>query len=634
MDITTNKICVPKSSSCDSLHLQVNIHELLTSTQNQGINTLKLFHTKRRAAILPTPNRPSSIKPSQPTQIYGKEDNHLLNQHQQMKNYQEELNNQQFSEVNVDQSDNVYNQPKLDSNDVEDNFDIFILQNFGRFSGKQNVFNWLDETELKFNELKICRQRRFEAIPLLIENEAKRRYLIHRKNIQSFDEFYEFLISQFTTTTHSVLTQSQLTMITSSRPKQLSSNNHFEDKQNQTSSQMSNDVYSQYKPSSIDQNTGVDFGATNIIGVVPDTNTATVIPHLSTNILDQTTNDLRKAIVSDLIKNPKIFRGSKDDVQKWTEDIEHLLEIAHIPHSSRLDLISYSLRGDALQWFKTNKDLFTSWTSFTYEIKRAFTSSFHAELAFKKLELYSQGENQSIRNFYNEVLKLCKEADVTMSEATKLKNLLNKTKPSIQFEVRKKKPISPAEFLEYAKDVEELLQLSNTPIDTDKRILSSTSNERSLFNRNYGSASTNQYPNSLFTTKFPSGFGRNSNNTSNIPTYSSQNRNNYFTSQPSNFSSSSIRSSQPFQNSSRSANNRFSANRNNSFNHTPDNNRFSSQSNPIHSSHNNSSRPRTANTIVDLDSVPDTTSEQNSSSNLFCTQCNLYGHELDSCQNF
>ena len=105
--------------------------------------------------------------------------------------------------------------------------------------------------------------------------------------------------------------------------------------------------------------------------------------------------------------------------------------------------------------------MFTSWSVFVSELNRAFTSSFYEEPAFKKLESYTEGENQSIRNFFNELLKLCKDADGTMSEAIKLKNLLNKAKPSIQFEVRKKKPASTAQFLEYAKEAEELMQRSN-----------------------------------------------------------------------------------------------------------------------------------------------------------------------------
>ena len=75
----------------------------------------------------------------------------------------------------------------------------------------------------------------------------------------------------------------------------------------------------------------------------------------------------------------------------------------------------------------------------------------HSELAFKELESYTQRENPSIRGFLNEVLKLCKEADGEMSEATKLKTLLNKTKPSIHLEVQKKKATSTSEVLGYAK---------------------------------------------------------------------------------------------------------------------------------------------------------------------------------------
>lgn len=101
------------------------------------------------------------------------------------------------------------------------------------------------------------------------------------------------------------------------------------------------------------------------------------------------------------------------------------------------------------------------------ELKNAFAPVYHEELAFKKLEAYSQTENQSICNFYNEIIKLCNDADPTMTESTKLKHLLNKTKSTLQFEVRRKKPTTTKEFLEYAKDVEELFQLtrSNTNIN-------------------------------------------------------------------------------------------------------------------------------------------------------------------------
>ncbi|CAF4109801.1 unnamed protein product [Rotaria magnacalcarata] len=179
------------------------------------------------------------------------------------------------------------------------------------------------------------------------------------------------------------------------------------------------------------------------------------------------------------------------------------MQTAHVPECNRLDLISYSLRGDALQWYRNNTCTLTSWSLFVQEIKRAFTSSFCEELAFKTLESYTQSVNQSVRNFYNEVIKLCKQADPSMSESTKLKNLLNKVKPSIQFEVRKKKPKTTVEFLEYAKEVEELLQLSSTNVDT---------------HTSYDSKPTNMV--------------RTTNTSSNLSSYYSNNSNNNYSSTP------------------------------------------------------------------------------------------------------
>ena len=50
-----------------------------------------------------------------------------------------------------------YQYKHFHSKDYRDNddFDIFILQHFVPYSGKQNLVSWLDETERKFNHLKV-----------------------------------------------------------------------------------------------------------------------------------------------------------------------------------------------------------------------------------------------------------------------------------------------------------------------------------------------------------------------------------------------------------------------------------------------------------------------------------------------
>ena len=51
----------------------------------------------------------------------------------------------------------------------------------------------------------------------------------------------------------------------------------------------------------------VDFEPPNIVGGIPDNSLTTTTNNYPSSLLDQTTHELRKAIVGDLIKNPKIF---------------------------------------------------------------------------------------------------------------------------------------------------------------------------------------------------------------------------------------------------------------------------------------------------------------------------------------
>jgi hypothetical protein len=65
-----------------------------------------------------------------------------------------------------------------------------------------------------------------------------------------------------------------------------------------------------------------------------------------------------------------------------------------------------------------------------------------------------------------------------MSESTKARNFLNKTKPTIMFEVRKKNSVLLPNVLN--KDIEKLFQLSDINVDNNnKNITTTISNEKS-----------------------------------------------------------------------------------------------------------------------------------------------------------
>ncbi|CAF3827803.1 unnamed protein product [Rotaria sp. Silwood1] len=357
----------------------------------------------------------------------------------------------------------------------EEAFDVFILNNFSPYSGNENVTEWLEITDEKFNTFKMTRKLRHLAIPLLVKGDAKQIYFNNKNNINTYDDFYVLLWKEYKHTSRNLphtKPYSDPTMLDQSNLIQDASvqkNVAFADKSKIASNTFElNDSLPQ--PPILRSTALLDLGATGLSGDDP-VNRSKVASSQNTffnsSILDQTAYALRRAIVDSLIKNPKTFRGGKDDVKLWIEDIEQLFDTAQIPENHKLDLVQYSLRGEASRWFKNNKSTFITWETFVKSLKETFLSPFFEEIAFKKLEAYSQGVNQPVRSFYNEVIKLCNEADSSMSDFTKLRNLLNKTKPTLQLEIRKKKPTTTKQFLEYAIEVEELFHLCNLDIADD-----------------------------------------------------------------------------------------------------------------------------------------------------------------------
>ncbi|CAF5181057.1 unnamed protein product, partial [Rotaria magnacalcarata] len=219
-----------------------------------------------------------------------------------------------------------------------------------------------------------------------------------------------------------------------------------------------------------------------------------------------------------------------------------------------------------------------------------------------------------------------------MSESIKLKNLLKKIKPSIQLEVRKKKPTSTAEFLEYDKEVEELFQLSNIIVDNNNNNNSNTCKYQQFpITSNY-SLSTNSNSNlpNISSTKFSSGDYRNSNNNRN----SYINRNIRYNPVSSSFTPNSFHSPQYSQTRTNNYNQRFQQNRyrpsytTNSYNN---NQKYTPAYQNNSSYNNNKQQPCSANTVFPTDSPADTNIEEESLSPSFFAESSKDG--VDSGKN-
>ncbi|CAF1497829.1 unnamed protein product [Adineta ricciae] len=197
-----------------------------------------------------------------------------------------------------------------------DVFDDFILQNFTPFSEKTDVVQWFDETEDKFKQFRMGTNARYKAISFLTTGDGKRKYVKHRKEIQSFDDFYEFLLAELDSLSDATYTTKRSHSVTFLTDN-LKNSTRIEPELIPKPSTANNDISTVSFQRSIanDSTAMVHRDIANSFNGRPSVLSTTSSSHSSTMDLDQNLNDLRRAIVQDLIKNPKVFKGGKDNVK-------------------------------------------------------------------------------------------------------------------------------------------------------------------------------------------------------------------------------------------------------------------------------------------------------------------------------
>ncbi|CAF0988785.1 unnamed protein product [Didymodactylos carnosus] len=98
---------------------------------------------------------------------------------------------------------------------------------------------------------------------------------------------------------------------------------------------------------------------------------------------------------------------------------------------------------------------------FVQHLRAAYQSPAAKQIASQKLGNRKQGLHEPVTAYYTDIIRLCKTLDDRMTDTSKLDHLQRCLKPSLTKEVLRKKPITPTEFLEYAREEEVLNQLVN-----------------------------------------------------------------------------------------------------------------------------------------------------------------------------
>ena len=230
-----------------------------------------------------------------------------------------------------------------------------IDMKFNKFSGTGDARVWLLQTMNQFKQCGLRRIEQFQSIPLLLVDEAYLWYIGHIDLIPNFEAFSKLFLQQYSSTT--IPTQNSI-------------------------------------PNEVD---------------VPLIATST---SLSTSHLQQT-------IADEIIKKPTYFRGSKDDVHEWLEKLEQRFQMAKWNNEQKIQYISIHLQDDTYRWWTQTSTTIKTWSTFTEAVTKAFGSTKVQELAFEQLKWYKQTINQSITQYYDKIIELCKKVDPVMPDSLK-----------------------------------------------------------------------------------------------------------------------------------------------------------------------------------------------------------------------
>ena len=284
-----------------------------------------------------------------------------------------------------------------------------ILKDIKKFDGGSNPEEWLEYVINKLDEMNFSIQEKYKSIPELLSGKALIWYSDEQEKIPNFVLFIKHFLKHY-----------QQNMDQSCTPTPMIQDN---------------------------------------------------VTYQQNDRKDDVINSLRnQMLIMNLEKFPKFSGKSKQNPSKWLTDIQEKMEILKLTADERLALIPSCLETAAHDWFNDNKNSIPTWQIFMQKLLKPFESSGKTDISFNRLRHYEQGPYENVKQYYFEIMKLCKEANPNMDEASKLQYLKDGLKPSLRFDVLLKNPKDPEEFLDYAKKVEELKSLDETQHARDEML--------------------------------------------------------------------------------------------------------------------------------------------------------------------
>lgn len=157
----------------------------------------------------------------------------------------------------------------------------------------------------------------------------------------------------------------------------------------------------------------------------------------------------------------KFGGGEERKALQFISNIERISKMINANENILHCMCTAKLEGEAKRWYEDNASV-TGWAPLKSALLERFTQSDSSSRIFEQLKERKQRPDETITAYYDEIIKLCREYDETMSHKLKLSWLENGIKESLKVPIKRQLKLLPEEertaevFLKIAKDEQEL----------------------------------------------------------------------------------------------------------------------------------------------------------------------------------
>ncbi|MDD9361718.1 MAG: hypothetical protein PV344_02180, partial [Anaplasma sp.] len=131
-------------------------------------------------------------------------------------------------------------------------------------------------------------------------------------------------------------------------------------------------------------------------------------------------------------RTPTPFHGEiHEDVEDWLNQYDRVANFNNWTPEQRLQNLYFALEGTAKRWFENHEPTLTSWDVCRSELRRTFATQHRRERAEDLLRMRTQGPNETVTSFVEDVLRLSARADPQATDERKLRILMRGVRDEI-----------------------------------------------------------------------------------------------------------------------------------------------------------------------------------------------------------